>query len=105
MTQYDTYKPIRIFGYCFVFMGGIGLIMHFLLRHDVNYTIEFSCFVLTVTFLHFLLGIGVLFKKIWSYHIFRMYLYLLCLALPVGTYVAIKTFKYIEKHRIEDFFK
>jgi len=63
MTHIDIFKPIRIFGYSFILMGIIGLLMHFLLQQNNNYTIEFVCFVLTLSFFHFLIGVGVILKK------------------------------------------
>lgn len=105
MTRIDIFKPIKIFGYCFILMGVIALIMHFSLLQNKNYTIEFVYFVLMISFFHFLVGVGIILKKNWGFHIFKIYLYSLYFALPVGTYIAIKTFKYIDKHQIERFFK
>jgi hypothetical protein len=105
MTQIDTFKPIKLFGYCFILMGLICIFMHFLLLQDKNYTIEFEYFVLIIAFFHLLVGVGIIFKKKWGFSVFKFYLYFLYLAIPVGTYISIKTFKYIEKHQIDNFFK
>ena len=94
-----------MFGYCFILMGSVVLFMHFLLLQSNDYTIEFKCFVLIISGFHFLAGAGVILKKNWGFHVLKFYLYCLYLALPVGTYIAIKTFKYIEQHKIENYFK
>lgn len=105
MVQIDIFKPVRIFGYCFILMGMIGLLMHFSLLKNINYTIEFVYFVLIISAFHFLTGIGVILRKNWGFHVFKFYLHSLYLALPVGTYIAVKTLKYIERHKIKRFFK
>ena len=105
MTQIDIFKPIKAFGYCFILMGVVCMLMHFSLLQDKNYTIEFVFFVLIMAFFHLLVGVGIILKKKWGFFIFKFYLYSLYLAIPVGTYISIKTFKYIEKHQIQNFFK
>jgi len=105
MSNIDFFKPIRIFGCSIIFIGVLGLLLHLLLRHDVRYTFEFQIFILLVSFFHILLGMGVTFKKKWSFNIFRYYLYLLYLAIPIGTYVSIKTLEYIKKYDIKNKFE
>jgi hypothetical protein len=105
MSNIDLFKPIKMFGFCLILMGAVGLIMHFLLRYNVSYAVEFVCFILFVSFFHVLIGIGVIFKKRWGYYFFKFYLYILYLAIPIGTYVSIKTFNYIKKNNIENLFK
>jgi len=105
MPNSNPFKIIIIFGYCLISMGCIGLIMHFSLQYNISYTIEFKIFVLLFSVFHFLIGSGVIFKKRWGYYLFKLYLTLLYFVIPIGTYIAIKTFKYINKHCIKDFFK
>lgn len=81
------------------------MIIHFLELNDVRYTKDFGAFVLIVSFLHLLFGIGVIFKKMWGFYALKIYLYSLYLAIPIGTYIANKTLRYIEKHEIKKLFK
>jgi hypothetical protein len=105
MSNIDLFKPIKIFGFCLILMGVVGLIMNFLVRGNISYAFEFVCFILFFPFFHILIGIGVIFKKRWGYYFFKFYLYILYFAIPIGTYVSIKTFKYINKNDIENLFK
>jgi len=105
MTNLDLLKPIRMFGYFFIMIGAAGLLIHFLALGDVRYTAGFKAFVLVVSFLHILVGSGVILRRIWGFYALKLYLYSLYLAIPIGTYVAIKTFKYIRTYNIEQYFK
>ena len=104
MVSKDILKPIRIFSYCFLLVGFIGLAMHFTLKSDIRYTFEFKCFLLISTFFHVVIGIGLAYKKKWGFYFLKFYLYMLYLAIPIGTYISIKMFKYIQKHQIEKAF-
>jgi hypothetical protein len=105
MVQSDILKPIKIFGYCVIMMGVVGILMHFILQQDDRYTVEFMYFTLIVSFFHFFVGVGIISKNYWGYFFFKFYLYLLSIGFPVGTYVAIKMLKYIEKYDVKKFFE
>jgi len=105
MSNHDFLKPIRSFGYFFIIIGVAGFIMHFWALNDVRYTNGFKLFVLIVSLLHLSIGSGVIFKKIWGLYALKFYLYLLYFAIPIGTYIAVKTLRYIEKYQIEKSFK
>jgi len=105
MSNSSHFKIIIIFAYCLILIGCVGLIMHFILKYNISYTIEFKLFIFLFSLFHILTGIGVILRKRWAYYIFKLYLYLLYFVIPIGTYISIKTFKHINKYCIDDFFK
>ena len=104
MKDINAFKPIKNFGYCLIIMSACCLILHFFLSNDTDYNTVFMYFIFILSFFHFLVGMGVLLKTKWGYHLFRIYLFLLYPVLPIGTYIAVKTFSYLEKHKIQRYF-
>lgn len=94
-----------MFGYFFIGVGVAGFLMHFAALNDARYSAGFQLFVVVLSLLHILIGLGVILKKNWGFHIFKFYLHLLYLAIPIGTYVAIKTLQYIRTNNIERYFR
>ena len=86
-------------------MGLMGIIGHISNLSDPDYTLHFRAFVFALTFLHAAIGIGLLTKAKSAFYLFKIYLHLLMLAFPIGTYIAKKTLEYIEKNNIKDFFR
>ena len=105
MDQVDILKPIRIFGYFIAGLGFVGLIVHFAALGDPRYTLDFEILVLVVSFLHIFAGIGVILKTRWGFYALKIFLYSLYFMVPISTYVAIKTLKYIKTHNIEKYFR
>ena len=101
MTTIDFLKPIRVFGYFFLLVGCISVTMHLLALSDINYTYGFRVFVLSVGLLHFLLGLGILLRKRWGFYGLKCYLHLLYIAVPIGTYIAVKTLEYLKRNDIK----
>lgn len=98
----DLYQPLRCFAYFLIFIAFLGLLTLVLALSEIKFLSLVWSFVVSVSFFHFVLGIGVLLGKKWAFTIFKSYLYLLYIGFPIGTYVAHKTLKYIEENRIED---
>jgi hypothetical protein len=80
------------------------LILHFALQDNVEYTIGFQFFIMCVCFMHAFLGAGVVLKKRWAFLCFKYYLYMLFLVIPIGTYVAVITLRYMKKHNFHMLF-
>ncbi len=98
-------KPIFIFGYTLIGIAILGMTMHFLLRVDIRYTIEFQVFILLSTLFHAFIGLGIVFQKRWGFYLMKFYLSLLYLGFPVGTYISKKLKQYIDENNIENYFK
>lgn len=105
MSNIDYFQPVKIFGYFLFLIGAIGLISHVLLLYDARYTFEFRSFLLSLSIIHALMGAGVVFKKKWGFYCLKGYLFLLYIAFPIGTYIAFKSLKYINKYNIGEYFK
>ena len=101
MKKINYFHPIKMFGLFFLLLGFYSLIMHLIYLSDQNYTIGFLYFNLIVGMMHFIIGVGILLKTSWGFHLFKLYLRLLYLGFPIGTYISIKTLDYIKRYDIE----
>ena len=97
----DNFKPIRNFGYFFILFGILGFLAHFFMLHDKDYTFPFQFQFISISLLNLLIGRAIIAKKRWGFYALKLFLYGLYLAIPIGPYVAFKTFEYIKKHNIE----
>lgn len=102
---HDPYRPIKNFGYFFVGLALLGLLILFLKLTDVEYLLLVWAFVGSISLFHLLLGIGILLRKRSGFIIFKGYLHLLYLGFPLGTYLARETLKYIDENRIEQYLR
>lgn len=105
MKDADVLKPILIFGYSFIITGTMGIVVLFSILHDVEYKTIVWPFITLVSLFHAILGFGLIHKISWAFLLFKGYLRLLYLGYPLGTYLSKTTLKYIEKHRVEIFFR
>ena len=103
--MHDSYRPIRNFGYFFVALATLGLLILFLKLTDVEHLLLVWAFVGSVCLFHLLLGVGILLRKRSAFIMFKGYLHLLYLGFPVGTYLARETLKYIDENRIEEYLR
>lgn len=104
MRDLSPKNTIRYILLYFISSCLIGLLMHFLLKADIDYTIEFKIFVILFVVIHGAIGIGILLRKRWGLRLFRWYLLMLLIAFPIGTYLSIKMKKYIKKINLENYF-
>lgn len=81
---------------------GCGLLYDLSKRGDFDS--EFSVFVIISMTVHAFVGFAILSRKAWGLVVFKCYLYVLFVAIPVGTYIAYKTLQYIERNSIVDFY-
>jgi hypothetical protein len=100
----DLIKPINNFGMIIITIGLLGLCLHIFMVFDPDYTIDFQVFVIVLSCLHLLGGLGVFLKTKYGWYALKIYLYSLYFMVPIGTYIAIKTLKYIKQNNIEKFF-
>jgi len=106
MINADVLKPINLFAYLY-FMG-FGLIALAIpltaksSQSDVDY---FYIFCYIFSFIHFLIGYGILVRKKWGFYLFKYYLsYFLRLGYPIGSVIAKNMLDYIDKNNVEDLF-
>jgi len=105
MRQNQVLKPIIFFGYCLVFIALLIIPKYYFSRNSANYIADFFSFEIIVSLFHLIVGVGVILKLRYGYYSLKIYLYILSVGFPIGTYIAIKTLKYIEKNRIKDYFE
>jgi hypothetical protein len=101
MTSADTLSPIRNFGYFLIIVGLLGFALHLLTIGNPDYPAVAGWFVRVISAYHLVVGIGLIRKRKWGLYSLKAYLYLWYIAFPIGTFIAHKTIKYIEKHKIE----
>jgi hypothetical protein len=104
MLNNDILRPVKIFGSILFIIGFIGIIFDFTYLNDPELSTGFKIFGVVVSMWHLLGGIGVLLKKAWGFYIFKSYLYILILGIPIGTYIAFKMLGYIKRNNLKEYF-
>ena len=82
---------------------GCGLLYDLAQRDDFDR--DFSVFILVSMMGHSFIGFAILSRKRWGFVVFKCYLYILFLAIPVGTYISYKTLQYLKKNYIESIYR
>ena len=101
LVDYRIFRPVRNAGIFFVAIAIVGLAFHAgSLREP-----EFRWFIIIMTAGHLFTGLGILFRKVWGYYLLKSYLYLMLLGFPIGTWIAVKSLRYIKEKEIVRFFK
>jgi len=65
---------------------------------------EHYYFVVLISTWYLLTAIGLLTRKLWGFYLFKLFLYALLLAFPIGTIISYKSLVYIKKNDIKDLF-
>lgn len=83
-----------------------GILLCYILFKENNFekNINFFIFIIISTIVHLFVGVSILSKRLWGFFTFKLYLYLMLLAIPIGTYISKKTLEYIEKNNIKDLY-
>ncbi len=79
----------------------LGAVLLYGIMTDPHFGFSFSVFVVMMIILHLFVTVGLVSKKRWGLAIFKAYLYLLLIGIPVGTYIAKRTLKYIKHNEID----
>ena len=61
-------------------------------------------FVLVISIYYLATGIGILFRKLWGYYLLKSFLYDLFLGFPIGTFIALKSLKFMKDNSIKEEF-
>ncbi len=101
----DPLKLTKRFGWVFVISSFAGLGMWFYLLNDSNFDSSFSIFLGYMTAFHLMMGLGLLLQKLWGYYLFNLFLYILILGFPLGTYISYKTIQFMKAHKLKNFFR
>jgi len=100
ILEYKKYIPIKITGYFFISFSLFSLVFF---RAELREPFFRELLIVVLTW-YFLIGLGLIFRKIWGYYLFVAFLYLSYPALPIGTFIAYKGLKYIKENEIKAFF-
>ena len=102
MIKYKEKLPKYLQYFALILIGssvfGFGLLSSVL--KDESFDFDFAIFIIIMILVHLVVGGAILSKKHWGLLIFKTYLYLLFLAIPIGTYIASKTLKYIKHNKV-----
>ena len=103
--EYSIPKPLCYFAIALIVSSILGLGLLYSVFNDISFDSDFSLFIIAMIMFHSIVGCGILSKKRWGFIIFKIYLYLLYLAVPIGTYIAYKTLNYIEHHQLAKIYR
>ncbi len=105
MIKYEAFKPIRNLGLLLISVGAAGLICHLAFMVDHDYIIIAQVFVVSVSVFHLFIGFNIVSRNRLGFKSLRIYLYLIYPGFPLGYFYAKRMFEYIEKNKIESFFR
>jgi len=95
---------LRIYGTILIIFFVACLCTFVLLLSSKDQTSSHYIFGIIVTFWYLITGIGVLMRQRWGYYLFKLFLYVLFLAFPVGTFISYKSLVYIKTNNVKDLF-
>ena len=104
MKNKNILKPIKFFGGILIVASFIGIFMFFTLLVDPEFDSSFKVFIISMLIFHFITGVGLLTQKVWGFYLFKLYLFIWLLGIPIGTFISWKTLQYIKKHDLKKFF-
>jgi hypothetical protein len=99
----ENYKPIKNFGYFFIVFGILGFFVLFAGLYEAKYALIIWAFIGLISAYHLALGVGIILQNQSIFRQFKIYLKLMAVGYPIGTYISRKTLDYIEKHNIENY--
>lgn len=92
----------RSLAYMIISFGVIGLIVTFTPFNDgVEKNIDFITFGISMSLIHFVIGIAALKRTRYGFIALKYYLHVFKLFVPIGTYISYKVLKYIKDNNIE----
>jgi hypothetical protein len=97
----DMYKPLQYFGMFFVIISIAILFCLYRYPGSQDERVFLYPFAGVMSILHMLIGIGVLTRNKKIFALFKIYLKILYIGFPIGTFIARKTLTYIDKYDIE----
>jgi hypothetical protein len=104
MKKNNILKPIKFFSGILIISSLIGIFMFFSRLADPEFDSSFKVFIISMFIFHFITGVGLLIQKVWGFYLFKLYLFIWLLGIPIGIYISYKTLQYIKKHNLQKFF-
>ena len=81
----------------FVAFAGCLYTLHVSSIYSESFSLLFG---VAISICYLVLGVGVLVRKEWWYYLFKAFLYILMLAIPIGTLISYLSLKYMAKSNI-----
>jgi hypothetical protein len=97
----NLFKPVKNAGICLIGIAVVGFAFH---ADSLRETGGVRWFIIVMAVWHLSTGIGMLSRKIWGFFLLKLYLYVLLLGFPIGTWIAVRSLKYIKENDIVRFF-
>ncbi|MFZ2445912.1 MAG: hypothetical protein WAW37_06110 [Syntrophobacteraceae bacterium] len=94
-------RPLKYFTLALICSCILGFGLLYSVTRDQRFDSDFILFIILMLILHSVVAAGIASKKRWGLILFKSYLYLMLLAVPIGTYIAHKTLKYIKKDEVD----
>jgi len=104
IRNYNDYKPVKIGGHISLFFGFIIILFEFFLFDDSESELFFQIFAWVNICWYFLMGLGLVQQRIWGYYLLKIYLSVMAIGFPIGTYIGLKSLRYLKEKNIKDFF-
>lgn len=98
----EVYRPLKVAGIFFLIASLVGAVFFNYVHIAEGLEPSFVIFISINIIFHLLLGIGVIMQKMWGLHLLKIYLYILVLGFPIGTYIGVKSLRYIRENKIQD---
>jgi hypothetical protein len=98
----EVYRPLKVAGIFFVISSLVGVLFFNYIHVKEGLERSFVIFISINIIFHLILGIGILMQKMWGLYLLKIYLYLLVLGFPIGTYIGVKSLRYIRENKIEE---
>jgi hypothetical protein len=112
-VPHNELRPIKIFGVVLIIFTFVGTLFFFSpaspgfffgFFEEMSKSRGALYFLLGTLVFYFLTGLGVVLQKKWGYLLFKLFLYLLFLAFPIGTIISYMTLSYMKRHQIKRYF-
>jgi len=97
-------RPIKIFGYVLIGLSVISPLFFYWVSLQEKLAPVHIYFVIFVAIWDLVTGLGVIKLTRWGYYLFKFFLYLLLISFPIGTIISYKTFSYMKKNNIKNYF-
>ena len=97
-------RPIVIFGYVLIILSIVGISFFYWVSLQVELKPSDMYFIISMAFGYIVTGLGVIKLTKWGYYLFKIFLYLLFICFPIGTFVSYKTLKYMNKNNVKAYF-
>lgn len=104
ILDYKYFRPVRVAGIIFIILSAIGGLMYISLLNNSSLDTSHHVFIIINMLWYLLTGLGILLQRIWGYYLLKIYIYILILGFPIGTYFVVKSLRYLRKYEIKNYF-